>query len=83
MHEPNTAGYTYTCTYTAITTRFDKSIIYSTKELGVTVAKTMANCSDGRCTWQEQGTFYVSKGDLYVEQKASVRKGNERCARSG
>jgi hypothetical protein len=75
--------YTYTCSYIAVATRFDRSIIASTKEMGVFVAKTTANCKNERCTWQEQGRFYVSKGDLYVEQDASVRKGNERCMRAG
>jgi hypothetical protein len=92
-YEPNTNGFSYTCAYTAITTRFHKDIIYTTKEMGVTVTNFTADCKEDeaelhygrhfRCTWQERGTFYVSKGGLYMEQKASVRKGNERCARSG
>jgi len=82
-NDPPAKRYTYTCTFIAVTVRFDKSIIATTEEMGVDVAKTTADCRDGRCTWQEQGRFYVSKGRLYVEQDASVRKGNERRMRAG
>ena len=65
----------HACTYTAVKTRFDKSIIATTKTMGVTVAAITANCSDGPCRWQERVTVYLSKGGLFMkDHKFSTQK---------
>jgi hypothetical protein len=69
-------GWEHACTYTTVKTRFDKSIIATTKTMGVTTTTITANCSDGYCKWQERVMIYFSKGGLFVVEtpKFSTQK---------
>jgi hypothetical protein len=69
-------GWEHECRYTAVKTWFDRSIIATTKTMGVTVSRVDASCEGEGCTWREQLTFYKAQGTLTIRNPRHYR---ERC----
>ena len=67
-------GLSVECSFTSVRTRFDRSIIRNTKEMGVNVAHISAQCSNEDCSYRSEFVVYFSQGILTMRGRNSQKK---------
>jgi hypothetical protein len=61
------------CRFVSIATWFDPNMPANTKELGVPVARIVAQCGGEGCTWRTSFVMYVSKAVLFMKDRKIFR----------